>query len=435
MMPILNRKAAEAYSQDFTHKILNDFFSSHTTASGQDLLEITPVQQVNLLLIQRLYQRWQEETLRLRSPYFNYEHPQVQESLKHFMNILSRHIQVDKAALEPLMVGAVEDTLRLLYAPIDFFRALLSANASVEGLQSSLRYLRLQQAITDALQEQAEQKETIDPEYLLAMLGEGLQSGRLELEPADEYRQAFEAVLPFPQQLIATPEEEKPTPAPPQEEATDFFSSISRTAPRSPKPAPAPANKPEPETSPRAAAEASQEARPEPAPQAPKAASTSFTPDHTVDTQLKPVIPTQQLAPSGKSSTLSSSAADQGPSIGKQEEEERSLNKRFSEQTDKKPLYERFETKEPRSNTIAQKQRSTNIRHYITLNQRFMYVKELFGGNAAAFNQALDQIDACNNLQEAQAWLDQHLAGNPQWQEETEAAQEFQRIVSMRFGS
>ena len=485
MVRKLNRKAAEAYSEDFSSRVLDDFFSAKMVATGQDVLELTPVQQVNLLIIQRLYVRWQEEILRLRSPYFNFEHPQVQESLQAFMNTLSRHIQVERSALEPLLKAAVLDTLRLLFNPMAFFDEFLKQYTKPESLQASLRYLRMQQPLTDVLYEQVGEKDTTEGEYLLAILEAGLRSGKIELEPVDEHVEAFEKVLPLPYDLVDEPQVAAAAPAAPpkEEESSDFFSAISRMAPRQE----ARRNEPrqmEPRVEPRQNGSQHQDAKAENRPKeaapakntirveaiqpvttrshfddepvttAPSASTTRATeqanPDFTVDhPKASPSTPAPNLAstpepaePSLKTtsaaSTISGSSAsmDTGNalSIGRQEEENGTLNKRF-EKNEKKPLYEKFESKESRSSSIAQKQRSTNIRHYITLNQRFMFVKELFAGDTEAFNASLNQLDACQNMPEAQQWVQKHLAHKPQWQEDSEIVQEFERVLNLRFGS
>lgn len=447
MVRKLNRKAAEAYSEDFSSKILDDFFSKREVATGQDILELTPLQQINLLLIQRLYQRWQEETLRLRSPYFNYQHPQVQDSLKAFMNTLSRHIQVERQALEPLLQGAVLDSLRLLLNPVAFFDEFLRLNPSLESLQSSLRYLRWQQSLTDALQEQVEKKEMADPEYLLAMLEAGVRSGNLIPDAAEEHIEVFEQVLPLPSGLVEEPMA-TPQAAPPKEEpADDFFSAISRMAPRNPKPAPRPAPEPEAEAAPAAApapVREVKEARPqppapryaEPEPVVSKAAPTeqepvlSRRPQPTV--VMPPVIDTP--APEAPRAARPAEVVKRPEEPKKQQEENRSLNTRLGT-NDKKPLYEKFEPRESRSTSLSQKHRPASIRHYITLNQRFMFVKELFDGNAAAFNAALDALDACQNYREAQQWTREHLAQKPQWEDDSEVVQEFMAVLDHRFGS
>jgi hypothetical protein len=432
MVRKLNRKAAEAYSEDFSSNVLNNFFSNSTVATGQDILELTPVQQINLLLVQRLYQRWQEETLRLRSPYFDYEHPQVQDSLKALMNTLSRHIQVEREALEPLLQGAVLDALRLALNPLSFFDEFLRQNPSLESLQASLRYLRWQQSLTDVLHEQVEQKEMGEPEYLLAMLEAGVRSGKLPLDPTDEHIQAFEVVLPMPSGMVEEPVVAAPEPPAPKEEpADDFFSAISRMAPRTPKPAPRLTPEPEPVQAP----------EPEPEPIARVQPPRKTEPDPWVHratpAEPEPVAPAPQ--PAAKVITPAAPPAAKPAETRKPEEpkkqpeENRSLNTRLGT-NDKKPLYEKFEPKESRSASLAQKHRPANIRHYITLNQRFMFVKELFDGNAAAFNAALDALDACQNYREAQQWTQDNLAHKPQWQDDSEVAQEFMAVIDHRFG-
>ncbi|WP_224999878.1 hypothetical protein [Cesiribacter sp. SM1] len=429
MVRKLNRKAAEAYSEDFSSNVLNNFFSNSTVATGQDILELTPVQQINLLLVQRLYQRWQEETLRLRSPYFNYEHPQVQESLKALMNTLSRHIQVEREALEPLLQGAVLDALRLALNPLSFFDEFLRQNSSLDSLQSSLRYLRWQQSLTDVLHEQVEQKEMGEPEYLLAMLEAGVRSGKIALDSTDEYIQAFEAVLPMPNGLIEEPATPPQAAAPREEPADDFFSAISRMAPRTPKPAPRPTPEPEPAQIP----------EPEPEPAAKVQAPRKTEPDPWVSrpapAEPEPTVPAPRPATVAPLAASAEKPAEikKPEEPKKQPEENRSLNMRLGA-NDKKPLYEKFESKEPRSAALAQKHRPTNIRHYITLNQRFMFVKELFDGNAAAFNSALDALDTCQSHREAQQWTRDNLAHKPQWQDDSEAAQEFMAVIDHRFG-
>ena len=435
MVRKLNRKAAETYSQNFSRRVLDDFFSKQPAATGQDILELTPVHQVNLLVIQRLYQRWQQEALQLRSAYFDFGHPQVQESLQAFMNTLSRHIQVEREALEPLLQEATLDTLRLLFNPMAFFAEFIGDYLKPESLQASLRYLRMQQALTDTLHEQIEKKETTETEYLLAILEAGIGSGRLELEPVEEHVQAFEQVLLFPKGLV---EEQGPAaPLPPKEEATDFFSTISGMSPRPARTAP------KEEEAPKAQEAATpKEPAPAPIPPAPKvsepepAIARAPTPTAAPEPAAAPPAPAQNSRPEVRAAapTVIVPAQEPAPAPKKQDEEHGRVNARF-DRSEKKPLYEKFEQKEPRAATISQKQRSSNIRHYITLNQRFMFVKELFGGDGGAFNAALDALDSCKTMGEAQQWVQEHLAPKPQWQDDSEVVHEFQNVLEHRFGS
>jgi hypothetical protein len=432
----LNRNAAEAYSKNFSAKVVEDFYANRQAATGQDILEFTPVQQINLLLIQRLYVRWQEDALRLRSPYFNYEHPQVKEALQHFMNTLSRHIQLEREALQPLLEEAVLDSLRLLLQPMAYFAELMQRYPQPDTLQNSLRYLRWQEPITTALNEQLDQKAITDPDFMLTLLDAGIKSGNLELDPIDEHILAYEQILPMPLELVDEPDKESGPSLPKEEEGGDFFSAITRSAPKpgrptqrvelapqneapkatqaqplfvkneAPQHAPAPTPLPEPI------------AVPTPA-EAPSAARAYTAP------QPAPAPPVEQ-----KSSSAASHRGEASPAR-RQEEEAKTLNTRF-ERSEKKPLHEKFEQKEARPPKI-QKPRSASIRNYITLNQRFMFVKELFGGDGGAFNAALDALDACQDSAEARQWVATHMAEKRQWQEHPEVAEEFEGVLEHRF--
>lgn len=421
----LNRKAAEAYTEDFSNKVLNDFFSDRQAAVGHDILELTPVQQVNLLVIQRLYQRWQEETMSLRSAYFNFEHPEVQESLQSFMNTLSRHILVERHALEPFLKAAVMDTLRLLFNPMAYFDELLRLYRKPEAIQASLRYLRLQQPLIEVLQEQVEDKEAKEPEYVLAILEASMRSGKLAPEPLEEHVQAFAQVLPLPQEIADEPLENTPPAAAKETPAdnTNFFSSISQIGSRQARPA----------SQQTTAAKSPQSGRPAPAPtvRMDSISESQVAPSPAAKPQPKPAAPAsnQQAEPVAERKSPPVVVVPQ-----KKEEAAGNLNTRF-ERSEKKALYEKFEPKEARTSSLPQKQRSANIRNYISLNQRFMFIKVLFNNDAAEFSSALNALDDCQNLSEARQWLQRHLAQNRQIQPDDEVVQEFELVMEQRFGN
>ncbi|MEJ7658674.1 MAG: hypothetical protein WKG07_03140 [Hymenobacter sp.] len=76
-------------------------------------------------MLKQLLSRWQQEASALRSPYFDFEAAPVRAALGQFMNVLSRHIRLGRAALEPLLAQAVADTLALATDPAAAFERLL----------------------------------------------------------------------------------------------------------------------------------------------------------------------------------------------------------------------------------------------------------------------------------------------------------------------
>jgi energy-converting hydrogenase A subunit M len=70
----------------------------------------------------------------------------------------------------------------------------------------------------------------------------------------------------------------------------------------------------------------------------------------------------------------------------------------------------------------------------LTLNQRFMFVNELFEGNQQQFLAAIEQIDALENHQEAAAHVKRSFADKYDWNMEAEEVEEFMELVEKRFG-
>ena len=69
-----------------------------------------------------LFQEWQEEMKRLESPYFDYKHPELKKALVHFMNVLSQHIEVNAETLGSLISKALDEAFVLVTDPATFIR-------------------------------------------------------------------------------------------------------------------------------------------------------------------------------------------------------------------------------------------------------------------------------------------------------------------------
>ncbi|MDP5139465.1 MAG: hypothetical protein NWP83_03230, partial [Spirosomaceae bacterium] len=118
-------QVAENYAKELAAKICEENFVDTDSLDGEQILSVTPVKQVNLLAIRLLYTRWQDETRRLESPYFDFGHPEVQYALAEFMNILSEFIAVRQREFEPLLVEAITNTLQLGLNPTEYFTKLM----------------------------------------------------------------------------------------------------------------------------------------------------------------------------------------------------------------------------------------------------------------------------------------------------------------------
>lgn len=69
----------------------------------------------------------------------------------------------------------------------------------------------------------------------------------------------------------------------------------------------------------------------------------------------------------------------------------------------------------------------------LAINQRFMFTKELFDGNADLLKHALKSIDKCHSFNEAISMVNSRYVNELGWKEETEPVQEFLLLVYRKF--
>lgn len=117
----LNSKALQSYTKSFSTIILDKFFNNNQIITGQQIVGLTPIKQVNFFVLKILLNQWQKETKKLKSPFFNYNNQDVKRALMFLMNTLSKHISIEKEFCSPLLERAVKESLILIYDPQTFF--------------------------------------------------------------------------------------------------------------------------------------------------------------------------------------------------------------------------------------------------------------------------------------------------------------------------
>ncbi|MEM6526201.1 MAG: hypothetical protein AAF693_20565 [Bacteroidota bacterium] len=158
----LNREGIKNYSSRFAEKALSKFFESNEKITGEQLLEVQPIRQINLFVIKNLFREWQKETVRLKSPYFDYSNVEVSDALTNFMNILSRNISISKDAFYDLFIQAVEETILLIFSPYDFYIHIVERNdesLSRTNLDHIAKYVKINKNIISLLLDQMQAKD------------------------------------------------------------------------------------------------------------------------------------------------------------------------------------------------------------------------------------------------------------------------------------
>lgn len=157
----ISLEAIALYSDAYAEKVLKRAFASKEKLNGQDILSLCDVHQVNLFIVRELFKSWKEETKKLKSPYFDYEHPEVKEALETFMGTLSTHMAIDRQHFAPLLKKAVSQAVLVVLDPYDYFSMLVSGTQNklnVSGFREEIKYLKINKAPLERMLQKLEEK-------------------------------------------------------------------------------------------------------------------------------------------------------------------------------------------------------------------------------------------------------------------------------------
>ena len=198
----ISLEAIALYGDTYAEKVLKGFFASKDNINGQEILSLCSVQQVNLFVVRELFKAWKEDTRKLKSPYFDFENPEVKEALDAFMNIASQHILIDKAHFSPLLKKAVSQTLLVIFDPYDFYSMTITGmnnKLEVTAFREEIKYLKINKApLEKMLQKLEEQGFTEIPgNEAFAILDQILEAVNFTPEELEDYIVSFSSVHPL----------------------------------------------------------------------------------------------------------------------------------------------------------------------------------------------------------------------------------------------
>ncbi|WP_201987408.1 hypothetical protein [Hymenobacter rubidus] len=387
------------YGRRLAARLCDQHFGTQPTATldGPAILKFTPVRQLNLLVIRQLLGQWQAETARLRSDYFDFEAAPVQAALTQFMNVLSRHISLRRAAFEPLLAQAATDTLGIVTDPIGSFQRLLLGSTetpTLVGLRENLRYIDIDKTFYQGFVDSLPVSNDISRDFL---------THRFELYHAANYKahQPLEQVVGQLRSLL---------PLTTADLLEDGPVSAS-TAAIPVVPAPAPASPPEP-----APVAAPSFVAPQPtSPSAPAAAPASAP----VTAPPAPVAPVAQPArplPNTDTATV--------------------------------PLHEKLKASQPAAASLSETLRATaapaslaeragpkveTLREAISINQRFSFINELFGGENMDYHAAIQHLDSLPTAEEARLYVTGDLSQRYDWSRKEEHVNKLLKLIERKF--
>ena len=362
------------------------------TLDGPALLRFTPVRQLNLLVLRQLLGRWQQEAQQLRSPYFDFGAAPVRAALTQFMNVLSRHLCLDRAALEPLLAQAAADALLLAADPARAFERLLLPTAGPEAdepvslaqLRDGLRYIDQDQAYYQGFVASLPTGPTpLGRDFLTQRFALYHNQHPQSAEAMPRLVAAFSALLPLTEADLRG---EGPAPAP------------APTPPAVAKPTPV-------STEPALAAAATSRGSAAPGPTLP-------------DTTLAGTVPTPPVP-------AKAAVADPGPLDAKLPATSPAASPPAGARRPGGPA--------PLAERNAPP--AASLREAISINQRFSFINELFNGENAAYYAAIEHLDTLPTAAAALAYVRQELAPAHDWSRKEEHVGRLLKLLERKFAA
>jgi len=218
----ISLEAIALYGDAYADKVLKGFFASKDKITGAEILSLCNVQQINLFVVKELFRAWKEDMKKLKSPYFDYENPEVKESLEQFMAVVSNNILIEATYFAPLLKKAVSQSLLVIFAPYDFFAMLVTGKNNkleVGNFREEIKYLRVNKAPLERALQLLEQRgvRELGGNEAFALLDEVLEEVNFSPEDVDDYIEKFSTVVPLnPGRFYVSRQPEYKTPTPVQ---------------------------------------------------------------------------------------------------------------------------------------------------------------------------------------------------------------------------
>ncbi|MDI9873541.1 MULTISPECIES: hypothetical protein [Bacteroidota] len=384
----LDFQAIERYAKQYAAKVCDDFFNRNNTISGQQIMKLSNVAQVNTFVIGDLYETWKSNTESFKSPYFNFENEEVKAALQAYMNTVSHHISVDREHFEPLLVNAVKNTIGLLLDPSkyfdDFVRESPEFTLTKDRIITLAKYTKINSVFAKGLKDKIADENQVYVTTALGWLNE--LANHHDFENPDKYLEMLNATLAF--------------------KRDDFYKKSATV------------------TAPSAAS--------------PRLTQSFFDVEHDVEdepeTIIAPTVPEEEdHEPLPTVAAIQAQIDKEGTPADIRIPSK--LNDAF---TDELPTVNDLLRKEVISqgtplSDLAFNRQIKSIADAISLNQKFIFIGKLFEGDVNAYSRAIEDLDKCTSYLEAKNIMNKVLAPKFNWVMAAEEANDFLEIVGRKF--
>ncbi len=404
LLPMSNKfhqNALTEYSRSYARRVSADFYSTHNVINGKQILNLTPISQINLLVVSSLFDKWKADAEKFRSPYFDFSHPEVEEALRLFMNVVSQHIAVRRENLEPMLADAVKKTLILIFDPRNYFddqlRSQPDFRLSLDAARQLTRYTQINKFVPATIEQRMNGKDFVYVNQALMHLDEVLAQRGHELEKPEKYIAALSEKVPVDlSTLIRSYDPDSPLLGQP---TRSFFEAAEET-----------------HIPPSSSYEAPERDQPIPYTNGIPLGSSPLQPSYDREPLLNgdsdlSFRPAEPPSPVMQPSPLSdSSYGSDVPAILKTEAAEPTS---VAEAFHRSPI--------------------ESIAKSISLNQKFRFINQLFNGQTSAYEQAINELDKVGNYGQALDLISYRYASQFMWDMSSDEVGELVEILKRRF--
>lgn len=421
--------AVHDYAVRLAAVLTSDFFRKQEHVTGHDLVDFTPIKQINLFMVRRLYETWQKEARNIQSPYFDYKAEPVRKAFNQLMSELSKHISIGKATFEPLLAQAIADTITFTIYPGRFFEKFLAEMPEriliASHWNQQVKYLKTHAAVIARLNREIAQDRTeISRGAAIDITRRVLQTANSSLESPHDLVAALSELLPVGIYELAPEWKDQNELLETDKTASENFFGANPTLFEEEEPvAPAYTPPPAPTISTRPTLPTEEEIRQKQQQIAQRQENGAIPPTPKPVEQVRnfPDIP-QPVTPKVTPAPV--------PGQKKEEGEKTLLDKLREQAAQNQPasssggnLLEKFAKKDSKS-----------LKGGISLGQRLTFIKALFKDDAEEYNRAIELIDNCPDYHQAIGLIKERFFVRYQWDLSSEPTKDFLRLVSEKFG-
>ena len=413
-----NTNALNEYSKSYARRVAADFYHDNPTINGKQILNLTPVNQVNLFVVSSLFDKWKGEAEKFRSPFFDFSDPEVEEALRAFMNVVSQHIAVRREHLEPLLAEATKRTLIALFDPRYYYDDQLrnqpDFTLTADNLRHLVRYTQINKFIPVAIEQRLNGRPFVYVNQALGYLDEILTQRVHELERPEKYVGMFSEKVAMDLSILLRGQALENYQSP---SARSFFdldedAPSSKSAPKPPTGNVAPPAEPSAPTPPVNPVSAPIPALVDEEPAGSGTVALNGNGNYFNGYQEAPTAPSNQ------------------PNVLSVEQEVPVL----SLNTSQAPPVDIVTT--PGVATLGdslQKATAASLAKGISLNQKFRFINQLFNGSVDAYNEAIAELDQMTNYGQALDLISYRYANQFMWNMDSDEVTELVEILKRRF--